>query len=145
VIRIAGRIWDSDAIRSVRSMWENELLPIAMIAAAHGVKANSLKQPRSRRALGLKRRRLGAKPGASAGRACYHRPPELKHAHPLVRRIINIAIKQRVPLRDAAKTAGVNSHTVSNWRRSAPRVETLEAFGNALGWRLKWVTIKEAE
>lgn len=59
------------------------------------------------------------------------------NAHPLVKRLYEEMLEQRVGLADLAERSGVDRNTINAWRnRQSPNVANLEACFNALGRRL---------
>lgn len=59
--------------------------------------------------------------------------PIPKHAHPLVRRLIEEANRQKTTLREIGDRAGMPFETISDWRyRRNPSLIALEAAFNAL-------------
>lgn len=63
--------------------------------------------------------------------------PIPSHAHPLVRRLIEIANEQMTTLSEVGERAGQSPKTISNWRyRSVPRLDNFEACLNAMGYEL---------
>lgn len=66
--------------------------------------------------------------------------PIPEHAHPLVRRLIEEANRQKTTLTEIANRAGHRRGTLSDWRyRREPRVGSLVAAFNVLGFELKAV------
>jgi hypothetical protein len=60
-----------------------------------------------------------------------------QHAHPLVRRMIELINQDGCTLEELASRSGVDSQTVNSWRsRKSPQLVTFEAMLNALGYRL---------
>lgn len=65
--------------------------------------------------------------------------PVPPHAHPLVRRLIEEANRQKTTLTEIAKRAGLRRGTISGWRYNrTPCVADLEAAFNVLGLTM-WV------
>ena len=65
------------------------------------------------------------------------------HAHPLVRRLIEIMNDQGVLRTEVAARAGLSICGMRDWgMRKSPQVVTLEAAANVLGYRLALVQIK---
>ena len=59
------------------------------------------------------------------------------HAHPLVRKLIELANHDMTTMTEIAVRAGLRPETVSNWRyRNSPRIADLEAAFNALGYEI---------
>jgi hypothetical protein len=62
------------------------------------------------------------------------------HAHPLVRRLIELANQDQTTMGEVAVRAGLQPKTVCNWRyRNSPRIGDYEAAVNALGYEIKIV------
>lgn len=67
------------------------------------------------------------------------------HAHPLVRRLIEILNEEETTVKEAAKRANASPATVCNWRyRSVPRLDMFEAVLNSMDYELKIVKRAEA-
>ena len=65
------------------------------------------------------------------------RIPIPAHAHPLIRRMVEIANDHKTVMREVAERAGLRPETVCNWRyRNSPRLADFEAAINALGYEL---------
>ena len=141
VLKVAGRWWTEDEIRSVRSMAANDEWTLRQIASHFNVNPYTFNCPRVKKTLSLPKRKQGRKLG-SDGRAVYRRPPELQHAHPLVRRFYELAIEQKRFLGKIAKEAGVDPHTIGKWRHAMPRVDNLQAVLNVMGYELVIVSQK---
>lgn len=61
-----------------------------------------------------------------------------KNCHPLVRELFMEVNRQRIPIREIAKRAGLAEITVLQWRTVySPTVRNLEACLNVLGRKLK--------
>jgi hypothetical protein len=59
------------------------------------------------------------------------------HAHPLVRKLVELANADMTTMNEVAIRAGLRPETVSNWRyRNSPRIADLEAAFNALGYEI---------
>lgn len=58
-------------------------------------------------------------------------------AHPLVRHLFKIMNQQMATLSEVAEEAGTTRHVISQWRtQNLPRLDTLIAAFNSLGWDL---------
>lgn len=67
-----------------------------------------------------------------------HRIPS--NCHPVVRRLFEEMIRQRVLAKELGERAGLSPDTIRNWRtRAAPSLPAIEAALNALGLRLEVV------
>lgn len=143
-MRVANRIWDEDALRAIRAAWLDNAYSIPEIEQRFELKNKALTRPNVRQALGLQQRKMGAKLG-SMGRPVHKRPKEFNHCHPLVRRMYLLAIKRQEKLTELANSAGLNPHTISNWRRQMPKIDTLDAVLNVMGYRLAIERIGDEE
>lgn len=66
--------------------------------------------------------------------------PIPKHAHPLVRRLIEECNRQRVFLHEVADAAGIKRQTISKWRYSVnPHFVLFIAAANVLGLELRLI------
>jgi len=62
------------------------------------------------------------------------------HAHPLVRRLIELANNEKASIQEIAERSGLQARTISNWRYCCqPSLANYEAALNALGYELKIV------
>lgn len=66
--------------------------------------------------------------------------PIPSHAHPLVRKLVELANSDMTTMTEVAERAGLRPETVSNWRyRNSPRIADYEAAINALGYEIRIV------
>ena len=62
------------------------------------------------------------------------------HAHPLVRRLFEIMAEEGVSMRAVSVRAGLNRSAIAQWKRThMPKVDSLEAALNVVGYKLKIV------
>ena len=65
------------------------------------------------------------------------------NAHPLARQLFRQMKAQKASITDVAERAGICLATLVKWKyRHSPTVQTLEAAGNVLGWKLVWSPIE---
>lgn len=71
--------------------------------------------------------------------------PIPEHAHPLVRRLIVEANRQKTTMKEIAERSGLRYETISDWRyRRRPTVDHLIAAFNVLGLTLVATPIRES-
>lgn len=68
-------------------------------------------------------------------------------AHPLVKEMYALMIKQRASAEDVCDRAGLGKKTIPNWRHTnfGPQLGNFEAALNALGYELKIVRKRDEE
>lgn len=73
-----------------------------------------------------------------------HKCPITARAHPLARDLFHKMNEQRASITDVAERAGISLATMVKWKqRHSPNIETLEAAGNVLGYRLRWIAMDD--
>ena len=78
------------------------------------------------------------RPGNRLGTRWRGKIPIPPHAHPLVRKLVELANREQTTMREIALRAGLRPETVCNWRyRNSPRIADLEAAFNALGYEIQ--------
>ena len=132
-IRAASHQWTEDEYRALHVMWADPLLPTKVIEHRFGLAPRALDRPEPRRALQLPPKKTLPRRNGSA---LYCRPHDFAHCHPLVKQALEIVIRHRVAASKVAVQAGLHDRTSSSWHRRVPRVDTLEAFLNVLGYKL---------
>lgn len=66
------------------------------------------------------------------------------HTHPAVRALFDLANEQQTCMTEIARRAGVQVGTMGDWRRRRmPRVDTLDACLNTIGYQIVVRPIKE--
>jgi hypothetical protein len=73
------------------------------------------------------------------GRGCRWRGklPTPRRAHPLVRQFVQHANDQKTTLTEVSDRSGIRRSTISAWfSRCSPKVDTLEAALNVIGYEL---------
>lgn len=139
IVRALGRDWTADDRVDLALMLDDPTFTVKEINARFGVGGRSLR-PDVRAKLGV-----GQKRRAHGGNNQRGRLPIPEHAHPLVRATYRLINKERTTQKDIALRAGLGRTTVHLWQRQNPRIDSMEAVLNALGYKLQIVPMSNAE
>lgn len=69
-----------------------------------------------------------------------------ENINPLVKFVFHEALRRRVSVMEIGRVSGVSDTTIRKWlKENSPRLTSIEAIGNALGYDLRWVKREASE